>query len=165
MEALMSLDELIEIIQKSKFQDLLDMHQFKLVYKKYEKRGGIQDSYSLGFESNRCKLGFHCEATIGVAMIAKSSDWDKAEWIDLESVIAYLLKQPLNQTDAAIKQLAKYTPYREKLAYVLSHTAASFEPLFDRIVAMFENEDKIDEWRPALENYIEEDTRRRYGSE
>jgi hypothetical protein len=97
-----TVDGLLEIIHKSKYHDLLDMYQFKLAYKNYENRGGFQDSCSIGFESNKCKLGFHWEATIGVAVIAKTSDWEKAEWIDLESIIAYLQKQPINQTEMVV---------------------------------------------------------------
>lgn len=159
----MSLEELLEIIQRSKFQDLLDKHHFKLVYKKHESKDGMQDSYSVGFESSRCKLGFHSEATIGAAMIAKSSDWEKAGWIDLERVIAYLLKPPISQSNMESERLDKYMPYKEKLINVLSKEAEDFEPLFDQIIMMFENEDTIAEWKPMLEEYIKEDTRRRYG--
>lgn len=159
----MSLDELIEIIKQSKFQDLLTKHNFNLVYKKHETRGGTQDSYSVGFESSECKLGFHCEATIGVAMIAKSSDWERAKWIDLESVIAYLLKQPLNQSEMAVVRPDKYMPYKEKMITTLSAVAENFNPLFDQIVAMFQNENEIEQWKPTLIKYIEEDNQRRYG--
>jgi hypothetical protein len=158
----MSLEELLEIIQKSKFQSLLSKHHFELVYRKHQKRGGIQDSYSIGFESSNCKLGFHCEATIGAAMISKHSDWDKAGWIDLERVIAYLLKRPIDRSNMEAEHPDRYISYKEKLIYKLSITAESFEPLFDNIVAMFKDEDTISQWKPSLENYIKEDTRRQY---
>ena len=158
----MSLDELMEIVQKSKFQDLLDAHNFKLVYMKAENQNQFQESFSIGFESSSCKLGFHCEATIGVAMIAKSSDWEQAQWIDLEYVIAYLLNRPISQINTVIDHLDKYMPYQEKLIYALSKIAEDFEPLFDRIAAMFEDEKKIAQWKQALEVYVKEDTQRRY---
>jgi hypothetical protein len=49
------------------------------------------------------------------------------------------------------------------LVIVLSKLGEEFEPLFDLIVSMFENEDKVAQWKPALEDYIKEDTLRRYG--
>lgn len=159
----MFIDKLLEIIERSKFQDLLTSHNFKLVYKNHERRGGIQDSYSVGFESHVCKLGFYWEATIGAFVIPKSSDWETITWIDLSCVISYLLKQPINQFGVPKDYPSKQQLYENRMINELSDLAESFEPLFGQILKMFKDENTIDQWKPALEQYIKEDTRRRYG--
>ena len=157
----MSVDKLLGIIEKSKFQDFLNVHDFKLVYKNHEKRGGIQDGYSVGFESHECKLGFYLEASIGVSVIPKFSDWETTAWIDLDYVISYLRKQPIKR-DNTKKNLNANRFYDEILANILSDLAEEFEPLFNQIIKMFKDESVVDQWKPALEQYIKEDARRRY---
>lgn len=159
----MSLDELLEIIQKSKFQNLLDKQDFKLVYKKHEAKGGRQDSYLIGFESENCKLGFHYEANISVAVINKSSDWETAEWIGLEYVISYLLKRPIHKPKQELKHSRKHLSYKEELINKLSLLAEDAEQLFDELVQMFQDSARIAQWKTGLEEYIKDDTRRRYG--
>jgi hypothetical protein len=161
----MTLDDLLEIIQKSNFQNLLSLHRFYLVYRKHKPRGGLQDSYLIGFESRNCKIGFHYEAEVGVAIIDKSSDWEIAEWIDLECVISYLLKRPINYYKRATEYLGKELPPKERFVNRLSAIAEDVELLFDQLVALFSNNEKIAQWKSELEEYIRNDTRRRYGLE
>ena len=159
----MSLDDLFELIQQSRFKNLLDLHEFNLVYKNHKARGGRQDSYLIGFESSNCKLGFHYEAEIGVAMIDKSSNWEAAEWIDLECLIAYLLKRPIDYYKIKIDSPGKELFPEERFTNRLSAIADDVGKMFDQLAAMFSNNEKITEWKPDLEEYIREDTRRKYG--
>lgn len=159
----MSLEELLDLIKKSKFQNLLIHHKYDLVYKKHIFKGGIQDDYLIGFESSNCKLGFYYGAQIGVAMVAKSSNWASTEWTDLESTIPYLLKLPINYFENELACLEEGIPNRERSIYHLSNIAGKFEQLLPQLISMFQNEEEISRWKPSLEKYIRNNLQHKYG--
>ncbi|MBE0669351.1 MAG: hypothetical protein IH588_02080 [Anaerolineales bacterium] len=158
----MSLDELLEIIQKSNFRNLLNKHGFRIVYQEHEARGGIQDSCSIGYESSNCKLGFHWGAEISAGMLARSSDWEMDEWVDLGCITSYLKKTPIRQAMGKLNQAGTPLPYKERLISDLSELADKVVPLFEQLVEMFQDQAEISQWKPELDAYIKEDTLSRY---
>jgi hypothetical protein len=70
---------------------------------------------------------------------------------------------PINYFEVESDYLAKSTSYEERFVSKLSNIADKFEQMFVQLVVMFQSEDKIFQWKPALEEYIKDDIRRRFG--
>ncbi len=158
----MSLDELLEVIQMSKFQSVLNKFGFEQIYKKYEVKDGYHDQCLIGFESKNCKLGIYYQPGSGIHSFLglKSNDFDvdTEKWIGVNYVIAYILKKPIKRGGKR-----ENNNYKEQLTEDLNETAKDFEILGSQILEMFQGEETINQWKPELEEYIKKDTQRKYG--
>ncbi|WKZ35529.1 MAG: hypothetical protein QY332_18115 [Anaerolineales bacterium] len=126
---------------------------------------GRHDRYTIGYESSTCRLGFFYEFGGGVGVQlgpipADTTSWETMTWIGIDYIEAYLLNKPI----AKGHRKASFSR-TENIEIDISAAATSFVSIGTQAIAMFKDDETIALWKPKLEEYIKEDTRRRYGLE
>ncbi|WKZ35536.1 MAG: hypothetical protein QY332_18150 [Anaerolineales bacterium] len=141
---------------KEKFPYLFDVYGFRIAYTKEFRF----DHYSIGLESDMLRLLFEQERGgwgIFVGKLDASFDHKKNNWVNIYSLLPYLLKREVDWST-----LSKY-PYLEQVDVMLSLTARELAPLFSQIVEMFRSPDTIAQWKPAYDQYVKDKIENRIG--
>jgi len=162
-EEIMQTKDLQTIIGKSDFAGLLQSHGFQEIYKWHEKNDGYHDRYLIGFQSKLCRIAFYYEPGTGFSVLVGTlsddfNDSKTADWVGLDYLISYILKQPIRWGN----QVSKSAAYTEELIKGLNILATRFEPLSKQIISMFLDKKTVTQWKPELKQYINDETRRHY---
>ncbi len=155
------LEEFSEAIQESEFRQLIIKYRFIELFKQHKVKDGFHNQYIIGYGKDSCRIAFFYEPGVRVFVSATSSqstDWDEVGWIGIDYIISYLLKKTIIREFDSSSVLGK-----EKIKARLLEIATRFNPLSEEIINMFKDNETVSKWRPSLEEYIREDTRRRYG--
>lgn len=153
------LSEFSEIIDHSEFRQIFSNLNFKEVLQQHKIKDGYHDLYIVGYEGNQCKLGFFYEVgnVFFVAITFSETDlWDEYEWIGLDYLIAYLKKEPI------IREFERGF-VKENIRIRLKEIYKNFNPFSTQVFSLFQDEKQVSNLRLLLGEYINEDTRRRYG--
>lgn len=152
------LNELSEIIENSEFGQVITHLNFKQTLRRHKIKDGFHNLYVIGYESKQCKLGFFYEVGNGffaALAFSQTNSWDEYEWIGVDYLVSYLNKEPINRVFKKIQG-------KENIKTRLAEITEKFIPVGTQLVSLFQNEERVAKLRALLEEYIQEDTRRKY---
>lgn len=153
------LSQYSEIVNKSEFKKIFSNFKFKQVLQQHTIKDGYHDLYIIGYESNKCRLGFFYEVgnLFYIAITFAETDlWDKYEWVGLEYLVSYLKKKPI------IRGEDRTFEERINIKTRLHEMYEEFNPLSIQAISLFQNKEKVSSLRLLLGEYIKEDTRHKY---
>jgi hypothetical protein len=144
----MTVQEYLMVINE-KFPYLFKDYGFKVIYTNEFR----PDHNVIGIESELFRILFEQERggfTIFVGMSDASFDDKKAGWVNLHSLMIYLLKREIDWSP-----LDK-APYSEQMDIMFSITAKEFAALYQQIAEMFRSHHVTAQWKPAYDQYLRE---------
>jgi hypothetical protein len=161
----MSFETLSKAIVESKFQDFLNTYSFNEVYRHFDKNDGRHKQYTIGFESNICKMILFYESggSIGLSIGTANHDFsilDSAttSWVDIEQLLAYIQKKPW------MLHFSKHITLIDVFKEYLNNVVNDFRIHKETIFSMFSSQEVFENWHPQLREYIKSDLNRRYGT-
>jgi hypothetical protein len=161
----MSFEILSKAIIESKFQDLLNTFNFNEVYRHFDENDGRYKQYTIGFESNICKLILFYESggSIGLSIGTVNHDFSilnstTTSWVDIKQLLAYIQKKSWGIHFS--KHIMLIDVFKEYLNDVVDDFRIHKETIF----SMFSSQEIFENWYPHLREYIKSDLHRRYGT-
>jgi hypothetical protein len=149
----MTIEEYLMVIN-AKFPYLFKDHGFRVIYTKefrpdHNVIGVGSASFRILFEQERG--GF----SVFVGTSDASFDEKKTDWVNLHSLIIYLLKREIDWSP-----LDK-APYPEQMDIMFSITAKELASLYKQVAEMFRSRHEMAQWKPAYDQYLRERIRQR----